>query len=67
MKDSKVMNYEELPLFLNANNVADVLGISKTTAYTLMASEEFPSIRVGARMLVERRKFKEWVETASER
>ena len=42
------------------------IALANSIAYTLMASEEFPSIRVGARMLVERGKFKEWVETASE-
>lgn len=67
MTESNIKNYDELPLFMNARQVANALGISKTTAYVLMSSEEFPSIKIGTRILVERSKFKEWVEKSSER
>lgn len=67
MKESNIKNYDELPLFMNARQVANTLGISKTTAYILMSDEEFPSIKVGSRILVERSKFKEWVEKSSEK
>ena len=67
MKESNRKNYDELPLFMNARQVANTLGISKTTAYILMSDEEFPSIKVGSRILVERSKFKEWVEKSSEK
>ena len=33
MKESVYKNYEELPLFLNAKIVADLLGVSPSTAY----------------------------------
>ena len=67
MTESNIKNYDELPLFMNARQVANTLGISKTTAYVLMSDEEFPSIKIGSRILVERSKFKEWVEKSSER
>ena len=67
MTESNIKNYDELPLFMNARQVANTLGISKTTAYVLMSDEDFPSIRIGTRILVERSKFKEWVEKSSER
>ena len=67
MIESNIKNYDELPLFMNARQVANTLGISKTTAYILMSDEEFPSIKIGTRILVERSKFKEWVEKSSER
>lgn len=67
MTESNIKNYDELPLFMNARQVANTLGISKTTAYILMSDEEFPSIKIGSRILVERSKFKEWVEKSSER
>ena len=67
MTESNIKNYDELPLFMNARQVANALGISKTTAYVLMSNEEFPSIKIGTRILVERSKFKEWVEKSSER
>ena len=67
MTESNIKNYDELPLFMNARQVANALGISKTTAYVLMSDEEFPTIKIGTRILVERSKFKEWVEKSSER
>ena len=36
MKESIVKSYEELPLFLNAQAVANVLGVSPSSAYELM-------------------------------
>lgn len=50
---------------MNADNVAKTLGISKTTAYVLMTSDGFPSVRVGTRVLVEREKFKKWIDENS--
>lgn len=67
MKESNIKTYDELPLFLNAGNVANALGISKTTAYVLMTSDNFPSVRIGNRVLVEREKFKQWLDKESER
>ena len=41
--------YEELPLYLNADTVAKLLGISISSAYELMNEEGFPSVRIGKR------------------
>ena len=62
MKLSETKNYEDLPLFLNAEMVAKVLGVSISSAYELMHEKEFPSIKIGSRILVPRDKLKEWVE-----
>lgn len=62
MKESTYKTYEELPLFLNADTVAQVLGITKSSAYELMHEKDFPAIRVGNRMLVEKSKFKAWAD-----
>ena len=42
MKRSVYTNYDELPLFLNAEMVAKVLGISISSAYELMHEASFP-------------------------
>lgn len=65
MKESTYKTYEELPLFLNADTVAQVLGIAKSSAYELMHEKDFPAIRVGNRMLVEKSKFKAWADEKS--
>ena len=62
MKNSIYKNYDELPLFLNAKILAEVLGIAPSSAYELMHEKDFPVLKVGNRLLVEKSKFKEWVE-----
>ena len=62
MKESIYKNYDELPLFLNAKTLAEVLGIAPSSAYELMHEKGFPVLKVGNRLLVEKSKFKEWVE-----
>lgn len=62
MKISTYNNYEELPLFLNANLVSKVLGIAPSSAYELMHEKGFPSLRIGNRIVVPKEKFQQWVE-----
>ncbi len=62
MKTSVCKSYDELPLFLNANLVSQVLGVSISTAYELMNEPGFPVLRVGSRMVVPKEKFVEWVD-----
>ncbi len=62
MKKSEYKSYDDLPLFLNAELVAKVLGVSPSSGYELMHEEEFPTLRVGSRMVVPKEKFVAWVE-----
>ena len=65
MKMSVCKSYDDLPLFLNANLVAQVLGVSISTAYEVMREPSFPTLRVGSRMVVPKEKFIQWVEEQS--
>ena len=65
MKESIYKSYDELPLFLNAETVAKLLGISPSSGYELMHEKGFPVLKVGNRMLVEKEKFRKWVEEKS--
>ena len=62
MKESTYKSYDDLPLFLNAELVAQVLGISLAGAYDLLHSEGFPVLKIGTRMVVPKEKFRQWVE-----
>ena len=62
MKESIYKSYEELPLFLNTNMVAGLLGVSPSSAYELMHEKDFPSLRNGNRLLVPKDQFQIWVE-----
>lgn len=61
MKNASYQSYDELPLFLNADTVAKVLGVSVSSAYELMHEEEFPALRVGNRIIVPKEQFIQWV------
>ena len=67
MKEAVYKSYDELPLFLNAELVGKVLGISSTMAYELLHQKDFPSMRVGNRLIVPKEKFREWVYSQTER
>lgn len=63
MKQSDYTTYDELPLFLNAELVAKVLGVSISSAYELMHEASFPALRVGSRIVVPKEKFCQGVES----
>ena len=62
MKRSDYTDYDQLPLFLNAEMTAKLLGISISSAYELMHEASFPTLRVGSRIVVPKEKFRQWVE-----
>ena len=63
MKNSMYKTYEELPLYLNADTVVKLLGISISSAYELMNEEGFPSVRIGKRLIVPKENLQSWVES----
>ena len=67
LKLSETKNYDELPLFLNAEKLAKVLGVSISSAYELMHEKDFPSVRIGKRFIVPREDLKAWIENYVER
>ena len=62
MKQSMYKSYDDLPLFLNAETAAKLLGISISGMYELMHEKGFPVLKIGTRLVVPRDKLREWVE-----
>ena len=62
MRESSYKSYDELPLFLNAETAAKLLGISISSMYELMHEKGFPVLKIGTRLVVPREKFRAWVE-----
>lgn len=62
MNETVYKTFDELPMFLNVATVAKLLGISQSSGYELMHEKEFPSIKIGSRILVPRDKLKDWLE-----
>ena len=59
---SNYTDYDQLPLFLNAEMTAKLLGIPLSSAYELMHEEGFPALRIGNRIVVPKEKFCRWVD-----
>lgn len=59
---SDYKNYDELPLFLNAELIAKTLGIAPSSAYELMREKDFPALHVGKRIVVPKEQLRLWVE-----
>ena len=62
MKLSEYKSYDDLPLFLNAATVAKVLGVAPSSAYELMHEADFPTLKIGNRIVVPKEKFVNWVD-----
>ncbi len=51
------MDYQSLPATLTVEQAAEILGISRSSAYRAVARGEIPVIRIGRRILVPTAKF----------
>lgn len=61
MIESKVKSVEELPMFINAKTLSALLGISIASCYELMHEKDFPTLRLGGRIVVPRDRLIEWI------
>ena len=59
---SSVSSFSDLPLVLNATQLANVLSISRANAYNLLHREDFPTLQIGKRMLVSRERLAQWMD-----
>ena len=67
MKEATYTSYEELPLFLNAETLAKLLGVSVSSSYELMHEKDFPAIRIGSRLVVPKDKLQLWINAKTEK
>ena len=63
MKQSLYKNREDMPMFLTVMDVADLLGISRASAYELVREEDFPKLKiVQGRIIIPRDRLLEWLD-----
>ena len=67
LKKSSYSSFDELPLFLNAEILANVIGISPSSVYELMHETSFPSLKIGNRLVVPKEDFINWVKNNTNR
>ena len=63
MKKSIYKTKEEMPLFLTVMDVANLLGMSRASAYELVRQENFPKLKiVQGRTIIPRDRLLEWLD-----
>ncbi len=53
---------QDLPLILNAKQLATALGISRSLAYQLFKQPDFPTVKIDSRLVVSRESFWNWFQ-----
>ena len=63
MKQSIYKSKDEMPMFLTVMDVANLLGISRASAYELVREDNFPKLKiVQGRTIVPRDRLLEWLD-----
>lgn len=60
--DTRYSNYDDIPLFLDANEIVKVLGLSRSSVYEMLRADTFPVIIIGGRKLVRKEKLFDWLD-----
>ena len=63
MKNTVYTSYDELPLLLNVKQLADLLGVSDSSVYELIQEDDFPSLRIGKRIVIPKEALRQWIST----
>ena len=58
------MNNDKLAL--SVTEVAELLGVSRPTVYTLIHRSDFPSFKLGSRTLISKAGLDEWINKQTE-
>ncbi len=59
---SKYTNFKDMPACLNISEVAEIMRISKPTAYALVHREDFPAVKVAdRRYIIPKDRFIQWL------
>lgn len=59
----KITSFDQLPITLRDEDVADILGVSRANAYVIMHSKGFPKMQIGKRIMVTKENLRAWMET----
>ena len=63
MKQSTFKSRDEMPMFLTVMDVANLLGISRASAYELVREDNFPKLKiVQGRTIIPRDRLLEWLD-----
>ena len=61
VQQRKITNYDELPLLLSVKQLVDLMGVSDSSIYELIQEDDFPSLRIGKRIVVPKEELRKWI------
>ena len=61
LKKSIYTSYDELPLLLSVKQLVDLMGVSDSSIYELIQEDDFPSLRIGKRIVVPKEELRKWI------
>ena len=64
--NSRLTNYDDLPLVLDVADIRRIMGISRVNAYELVHTPGFPAFRSGRLIKVSKKAFFDWMEKGAE-
>lgn len=62
----KINLEEDPPLVYTVKQAADKLQMSKSKVYELARQKDFPSVKIGGRVMIPRQKLEEWINQQAE-
>ena len=66
MLTAERQSLDSLPDFISVDVFAQVIGISRASAYRLTSHPEFPCLRIGRRIILSRDHVRRWVDRSME-
>ena len=55
-------NIDDLPITFGPNQLAEILGISRNKAYELANRPDFPTYRMGRKIIISKKHFIQWMD-----
>ena len=62
----KIISLDNLQAVLDIDDIKSVLRVSRANAYKISGSKGFPRLKVGKRVLVQKKDFIEWLDSRDE-
>lgn len=57
----RAISLDNYPITLKAEEVAEILGVSRSNAYIIMHSKGFPKMQIGKRIMVTKENLLRWM------